>query len=50
MAFMIHNAIGQLIKHNKNKDKNPRDLAIAYIIAGSIYAIVGIFGAIGIAV
>ncbi|CAK62184.1 unnamed protein product (macronuclear) [Paramecium tetraurelia] len=48
LAFMIHNAIGQLIKNNEKRDNNSRDLAIAYGISGMIYGIVGIFGSIGI--
>jgi hypothetical protein len=47
---LIHNVIGTFTNCNRNKENNPRDVGIAYILSGSIYGILGIFGAIGIAV
>ena len=38
------------MKNNEKRENNSRDLAIAYMIAGLIYGIVGIFGSIGILV
>ena len=48
LAFMVHNAISQIIKTNKVKSNNCRDLAISYTCATGIYGLIGIFGAFGI--
>lgn len=47
---MIHNAVGQLMKNNANKENNIRDLGLAYGLAALIYGTIGIFGAFGLLV
>ncbi|KAM3140772.1 hypothetical protein pb186bvf_007177 [Paramecium bursaria] len=49
LAFMVHNAIGQLIKNNQKKEDNVKVTAFAYVLASFIYGSIGILGAIGIA-
>jgi sodium-coupled neutral amino acid transporter 9 len=50
LAFMIHNAIGTFTSCNRVKENNSRDLSISYFLAGLIYGMVGVLGAIGIVV
>jgi sodium-coupled neutral amino acid transporter 9 len=50
LAFMVHNTIGALMKTNKVKSNNSRDLGIAYTNAALIYGLIGTFGAFGLLV
>lgn len=47
---MVHNAIGTFMTTNKVKENNPRDLGFAYVLAGLIYGLIGIFGALALVV
>ncbi|EAS02413.2 transmembrane amino acid transporter protein (macronuclear) [Tetrahymena thermophila SB210] len=48
LAFMVHNAIAQIMSQNARPEKNNRDMSIGYLLAATIYAIIGIFGTYGI--
>jgi sodium-coupled neutral amino acid transporter 9 len=50
LAFMVHNTIGALMKPNKIKANNERDLGVAYVNASLIYGLIGTFGAFGLLV
>ncbi|KAL9648506.1 hypothetical protein ABK040_014126 [Willaertia magna] len=45
LSFFIHNVIGSILKNQKSLKHTKRDTAVAYIIAGLIYAVPGMLGA-----
>jgi len=47
-AFFLHNLLIPIIKNNREEKNNRRDIILGYILGGSFYAIIGIFGAISI--
>ena len=48
ISFMAHNITFPIFSKNKNQQNNSRDLSIAYILAGSLYFLMGFFGYLGI--
>ena len=49
LSFMCHNVIIPVIRNNHDESKNQRDIVLGYIMTGSIYLIIGIFGCFAIA-
>ncbi|GBN24553.1 Sodium-coupled neutral amino acid transporter 9 [Araneus ventricosus] len=41
LSFFIHNCVLSLLRNQKKPENNPRDLAIAYVLVGTTYLIVG---------
>ncbi|XP_055952490.1 sodium-coupled neutral amino acid transporter 9 homolog isoform X2 [Argiope bruennichi] len=41
LSFFIHNCVLSLMRNQKKPENNPRDLAIAYVLVGTTYLIVG---------
>ncbi len=48
-AFFLHNLMIPIIKNNLEEKHNRRDIILGYIMGGSFYSIIGIFGAFSIA-
>ena len=48
-AFFLHNLMIPIIKKNRDEKNNSRDVVLGYVLGGSFYAIIGIFGAVSIA-
>lgn len=42
LSFFIHNCVLSIMRNQKRPDKNARDLAIAYILVGTTYLIIGV--------
>ena len=47
-AFFLHNLMVPIIKNNLEEKNNKRDIILSYIMGGSFYAIIGLFGAFSI--
>lgn len=48
-AFFLHNLVIPIIKNNKEEKNNKRDIILGYVMAGTFYSLIGIFGAFSIA-
>ena len=45
---MVHTALGEIMSTNTDKSKNERDLGYGYLVVWLIYALIGIFGSLGL--
>lgn len=49
LSFMCHNVLIPVIRNNHDETKNKRDIVLGYVMTGSIYGLIGVFGCIAIA-
>jgi sodium-coupled neutral amino acid transporter 9 len=47
LSYFIHNAIVIIMKNNKIKENNKRDLCLGYVAVGTSYLTIGVLGYFG---